>query len=240
MPIDSATVAIASAAADQAPARVQSILSRTAAPLTGDDMDGLRATVYAAPLPSTTCWWEGSRRGREARPARRERCWCGFRTTARSSTSTDNWRPETSCTTRVIHVRMIVRFPERARHPSGRRAGSMLVEVFPTVLGLLGFPNDLPTLDGRNALRDARCASPRPIFSEQLAVRGRGIRGRAWSLSRDGLKLTETRDVTASKEGFGALRPEGRPPRTEEFVPGGGGARWRRGSSRRSSRAIQA
>ena len=72
----------------------------------------------------------------------------------------------------------------------------MLVDVFPTVLGLLGLPNSLPTVDGRDAFDPAR-SRQRPVFSEHWRFEGGEYVSRA--VSRDGMKLTETNDATQGK-----------------------------------------
>jgi arylsulfatase A-like enzyme len=108
-----------------------------------------------------------------------------------------NWRHGNQLYDEVVHVPMIVRFPGRVS-PERSADPAMLVDVFPTVLGLLGLPNDLPTLDGRNVFGSAR-ESARPVYSEHWRFEGGEYVSRA--VSRAGMKLTETEDKTLGKEG---------------------------------------
>jgi arylsulfatase A-like enzyme len=106
-----------------------------------------------------------------------------------------NWRHGNQLYDEVIQVPMIVRFPGRLE-PERSKEPVMLVDVFPTVLGLLGLPNSLPTVDGRNAFDPAR-SRQRPVFSEHWRFEGGEYVSRA--VSRDGMKLTETNDATQGK-----------------------------------------
>jgi arylsulfatase A-like enzyme len=108
-----------------------------------------------------------------------------------------NWRHGNQLYDEVIHVPMMIRFPGRLS-PERSDAPVMLVDVFPTVLGLVGARKDLPTLDGHDVF-DSERAPGRPVYSEHWRFEGGEYVSRA--VSRDGMKLTETNDKTLGKDG---------------------------------------
>ncbi len=108
-----------------------------------------------------------------------------------------NWRHGNQLYDEVVRVPLIVVEPGR---PAGRRQDpAMLVDVLPTVLGLVDLTDDatLAGVDGR-ALFPAPDATDQPTFSEHWWFLGGTYVARA--AERKGLKLQSTQDETGGRE----------------------------------------
>jgi len=106
-----------------------------------------------------------------------------------------NWRHGNQLYQEMLHVPLLFRWPERL--PPGRRpAPVMLIDVRPTILGLLGIAADSGGGDGRNLFASEGLRG-RAVFSEFL--RAGGAPYRSQMVFKDGLKLIETSDLAKRK-----------------------------------------
>ncbi len=101
-----------------------------------------------------------------------------------------NWRHGSQLYDEVVRVPLVMRLPGRVA-PGRRRDPVMLIDIFPTVFGILGLPLELPHQDGR-ALFGTPDDPSRPVFSEHWRFEGGTYVSRM--VLRDGLKLKETHD----------------------------------------------
>lgn len=99
-----------------------------------------------------------------------------------------NWRHGNQLYDDVVHVPLVIRLPDRLT--AGRRPEpAMLIDVFPTVLSVLGLPPGAQTPDGSDLFASAE---GRAAFSEHWRFEGGRYVSRM--VVRDDLKLYETED----------------------------------------------
>ena len=108
-----------------------------------------------------------------------------------------NWRHGNQLYKEVVHVPLMFRFPGQTQ-PARRSDLAMLVDVFPTVVGLVdGVPSDDQVLDGRALFASDAASATATAFSEHWWSDGGTYSSR---MVRGPLKLQETRDEARGKE----------------------------------------
>jgi arylsulfatase A-like enzyme len=137
-----------------------------------------------------------------------------------------NWRHGNQLYGEVVRVPLVVRLPGRL--PAGRRSDpAMLIDVVPSVVGLLGLVPGDAAWDGRDLFAPAE-DPVRPVFAEHWRFEGGRYMSRM--VVRDGLKLCETRDEVHGLSRF-ELYDLGRDPREETDMLGNGRTMDRNGAS---------
>ena len=106
-----------------------------------------------------------------------------------------NWRHGNQLYNEVIHVPLIFHLPNRLK-PQRRGDPAMLIDIFPTLFGVLGLPLQLPHPDGRNLFGPIDPKAP--VYSEYFRFDGGTYVSRA--VLRDRFKLEETRDAALDRE----------------------------------------
>ena len=110
-----------------------------------------------------------------------------------------NWRHGNQMYDEVVHVPMLFRLPG-VLPPARRADAAMLIDVFPSILGIVGRPAIDVTLDGQN-LFAPRAGAAAPVFAEQWRFEGGQYVSRM--VGYGDLKFIETRD-----ESLGQRRAE--------------------------------
>lgn len=108
-----------------------------------------------------------------------------------------NWRHGNQLYNEIVHVPLLFRLPGRL--PAGRRADlSMLVDVLPTILGLVDATPQRKELDGLALFAHSEGHPPRPTFAEHWWFEGGTYVSRM--VRQGALKLQESRDEARGQE----------------------------------------
>ena len=109
-----------------------------------------------------------------------------------------NWRHGNQLYNEVVHVPLMFRFPGQPQ-PARRSDLAMLVDVFPTLVGLVdGTPSDDKALDGRALFASNAAGAVPTVFSEHWWFDGGTYSSRM--VRHGGMKLMESRDEAKGQE----------------------------------------
>ncbi|OFV87319.1 MAG: hypothetical protein A3J75_05460 [Acidobacteria bacterium RBG_16_68_9] len=101
-----------------------------------------------------------------------------------------NWGHGVRLYDEIVRVPLVVRLPGRLA-PARRSDPAMLIDVFPSIFGILDLPLRDPQLSGRDLFADVETPAP-PAFSEYFSVEAGSYESRM--VMHGGFKFVETQD----------------------------------------------
>lgn len=101
-----------------------------------------------------------------------------------------NWGHGVRLYQEIVGIPLLFHYP-RHLTPARRSDPAMLVDILPTIMGLVGVPADMPHVNGRNLFAAEQQSKPF-AYAEYFSVEGGSYASRM--ILRDGFKLIDTRD----------------------------------------------